>query len=322
MGIVGMRNTGSLGAANPLPKTGISRIGVGSGSGSGATVGSGAGTSPIWLRSALIWRWNESIRDSRRNTIAATFPGPALTARYVAWLRRDVSGDAATLSAPQRESPLIGVCGITSGFTGCTYTLAQGFGGDDAQPPVWADPLVPVSLALCSSTPGMKKPGAVHRVLPHGEVTWYAREDSNLWPLAPEASALSTELRARTGTKHTAIRARSNRIPPKPWRFRRNRGTIARLRPIRAALFVFPSQVTRHRVADARAAERTTIGVDSVERRGSRVPAHPSPQCHPTRHHPAIDRCAAPPFRSVPRGVASFFFCSCSLSGVEELHGY
>ncbi len=27
---------------------------------------------------------------------------------------------------------------------------------------------------------------------------WYAREDSNLWPLAPEASALSAELRAQT----------------------------------------------------------------------------------------------------------------------------
>jgi hypothetical protein len=26
---------------------------------------------------------------------------------------------------------------------------------------------------------------------------WYAREDSNLWPLAPEASALSAELRAQ-----------------------------------------------------------------------------------------------------------------------------
>jgi hypothetical protein len=28
--------------------------------------------------------------------------------------------------------------------------------------------------------------------------SWYARQDSNLWPLAPEASALSAELRART----------------------------------------------------------------------------------------------------------------------------
>jgi hypothetical protein len=29
-------------------------------------------------------------------------------------------------------------------------------------------------------------------------IVWYAREDSNLWPLAPEASALSAELRAQT----------------------------------------------------------------------------------------------------------------------------
>jgi hypothetical protein len=29
------------------------------------------------------------------------------------------------------------------------------------------------------------------------EIEWYAREDSNLWPLAPEASALSAELRAQ-----------------------------------------------------------------------------------------------------------------------------
>jgi hypothetical protein len=28
-------------------------------------------------------------------------------------------------------------------------------------------------------------------------IRWYAREDSNLWPLAPEASALSAELRAQ-----------------------------------------------------------------------------------------------------------------------------
>src|ERR671910_207639 len=31
-----------------------------------------------------------------------------------------------------------------------------------------------------------------------GTILWYAREDSNLWPLAPEASALSAELRAQT----------------------------------------------------------------------------------------------------------------------------
>jgi hypothetical protein len=30
-----------------------------------------------------------------------------------------------------------------------------------------------------------------------GTSSWYAREDSNLWPLAPEASALSAELRAQ-----------------------------------------------------------------------------------------------------------------------------
>ena len=34
----------------------------------------------------------------------------------------------------------------------------------------------------------------------------YARQDSNLWPLAPEASALSTELRARgVGRNHRAV---------------------------------------------------------------------------------------------------------------------
>jgi hypothetical protein len=36
------------------------------------------------------------------------------------------------------------------------------------------------------------------RPLAGGVWGWYAREDSNLWPLAPEASALSAELRAQT----------------------------------------------------------------------------------------------------------------------------
>ena len=35
---------------------------------------------------------------------------------------------------------------------------------------------------------------SISALLFHG---WYARQDSNLWPLAPEASALSAELRAR-----------------------------------------------------------------------------------------------------------------------------
>jgi hypothetical protein len=32
-------------------------------------------------------------------------------------------------------------------------------------------------------------------------IVWYAREDSNLWPLAPEASALSAELRAHVSLR-------------------------------------------------------------------------------------------------------------------------
>ena len=37
----------------------------------------------------------------------------------------------------------------------------------------------------------------------YGVFHWYARQDSNLWPLAPEASALSAELRARIARQYT-----------------------------------------------------------------------------------------------------------------------
>jgi hypothetical protein len=35
--------------------------------------------------------------------------------------------------------------------------------------------------------------------------TWYARQDSNLWPLAPEASALSAELRAHLSDMASSV---------------------------------------------------------------------------------------------------------------------
>lgn len=71
-------------------------------------------------------------------------------------------------------------------------------------------------------------------------VLGYAREDSNLWPLAPEASALSAELRARTHDRHSgglrsllyrvrASRATSSAGSTEPGR--RNRPGKARASP-------------------------------------------------------------------------------------------
>jgi hypothetical protein len=51
-------------------------------------------------------------------------------------------------------------------------------------------------------------------------IQWYAREDSNLWPLAPEASALSAELRAQVLLR-PLYRSSSSGISSKPESFER-----------------------------------------------------------------------------------------------------
>ena len=45
--------------------------------------------------------------------------------------------------------------------------------------------------------------------LRYKEEKWYARQDSNLWPLGPQPNALSTELRARVPSQSMAQAVRA-----------------------------------------------------------------------------------------------------------------